>query len=169
MNKEMLQAKWQYFNMVHGVTLRAIQAFSDQDLDFRPTSKVRSVRELIFHLYAQEKALAEGVRDGFTKELEESVVPETKVGSEKLRTISTIEKAIEFARTCQAVSRKVLAGLTDEDLARMVPSSFGTFPGWQYFAFAYDEHWHHRGQLYTYLRLLGKEPLMLYDYQTPSA
>ena len=29
---------------------------------------------------------------------------------------------------------------------------------------AYDEHWHHRGQLYTHLRLLGKEPPMLYDY-----
>src|SRR3979411_1211327 len=40
----------------------------------------------------------------------------------------------------------------------------GTPPAWQYFTFAYDEHWHHRGQLYTYLRLLGKEPPMLYDY-----
>ena len=35
----------------------------------------------------------------------------------------------------------------------------------EYLEFAYDEHWHHRGQLYTYLRLLGKEPPMLYDYQ----
>ena len=35
---------------------------------------------------------------------------------------------------------------------------------WQYFLFAYDEHWHHRGQLYVYLRLLGKEPPNLYDY-----
>ena len=43
-------------------------------------------------------------------------------------------------------------------------SPFGTYPAWQYLVFAYDEHWHHRGQLYTYLRLLGKEPPMLYDY-----
>ena len=42
--------------------------------------------------------------------------------------------------------------------------AIGAFTKWQYFNFAYDEHWHHRGQLYSYLRLLGKEPPMLYDY-----
>ena len=45
----------------------------------------------------------------------------------------------------------------------------GKYPAWQYFAFAYDEHWHHRGQLYTYLRLLDKEPPMLYDYAAGEA
>jgi uncharacterized damage-inducible protein DinB len=40
----------------------------------------------------------------------------------------------------------------------------GTYPAWRTFDFGYDEHWHHRGQIYTYLRLLGKEPPMLYDY-----
>ncbi len=80
-----------------------------------------------------------------------------------------MEKVVQFALNCQEASGKVLASLTDKDLARMVPCSFGTFPGWQYFAFAYDEHWHHRGQFYTYLRLLGKEPLMLYDYKNSPA
>jgi uncharacterized damage-inducible protein DinB len=169
MNKHMLQGKWQYFDLVHDVTLRAMRAFSDQDLDFRPTPQVRSVRELIFHLYAQEKALAEGVRDGFAKELEESVVPETAAGKQQLPKVSTLQKATEFARSCREASKKVLADLTDEDLARMVTCSFGSFPGWQFFVFAYDEHWHHRGQLYTYLRLLGKEPVMLYDYPSPAA
>ncbi len=85
MNKEMLQAKWQYFNMVQDVTVRAIQVFSDRDLDFRPTPQVRSVRELIFHLCAQEKVLTEGVRDGFTKELEESLVRRPRQGKKGWR------------------------------------------------------------------------------------
>jgi uncharacterized damage-inducible protein DinB len=86
MNKQELLARRDYFNMVHGVTVRAIGAFTDEEL----TS-------------------ARGRRCGR-------------------------------------------------------PGSLGTYPAWQYFNFAYDEHWHHRGQLYSYLRLLGKEPPMLYDY-----
>jgi uncharacterized damage-inducible protein DinB len=169
MNKEMLQSKWRYFDLVHDVTLRAIQAFSDKDLDYRPTSQMRSVRELIFHLYAQEKLSAEGVRDGFTKELEESMNPETEAGKKQLATLPTLERIVPFARNCHETSAKILASLSDQNLARVVSCSFGNYPGWQFFAFAYDEHWHHRGQLYTYLRLLGKEPLMLYDYPAPAA
>jgi uncharacterized damage-inducible protein DinB len=54
--------------------------------------------------------------------------------------------------------------MSEEDVVRPVESPFGTYPAWRFFDFAYDEHWHHRGQLYTYLRLLGKEPPMLYNY-----
>jgi hypothetical protein len=95
---------------VHGITVRAIGAFTDAELDFRPQPAMRTPRELIFHLYAQEKLLSE------------------------------------------------------DDVNRGVESPLGTYPAWQYFNFAYDEHWHHRGQLHSYLRLLGKEPPMLYDY-----
>ena len=55
--------------------------------------------------------------------------------------------------------------MDDDALRRTVESPMGPYPAWLFFTFAYDEHWHHRGQLYTYLRLLGKEPPMLYDYQ----
>jgi uncharacterized damage-inducible protein DinB len=54
--------------------------------------------------------------------------------------------------------------MSDEDLAKTIETPFGSFPAWQMFAFTYDEHWHHRGQFYTHIRLLGKEPLMLYSY-----
>jgi len=49
MTRELLLARRDYFNMVHGVTLRAIAALSDQDLDFRPRARLRTPRELIFH------------------------------------------------------------------------------------------------------------------------
>jgi hypothetical protein len=62
----------------------------------------------------------------------------------------------------------IFRAMSDETLARPVESPFGMFPAFTYYYFAYDEHWHHRGQLYTYLRLLGKEPPNLYDY-SPSA
>ena len=55
--------------------------------------------------------------------------------------------------------------MTDEEVARVVESPLGEYAASHYFLFAYDEHWHHRGQLYTYLRLLGKQPPDLYDFQ----
>ena len=64
MNKADVLAKLQYFNMVHGVTLRAIATLADEDLDFRPRPNMRSPKELIFHIYAQEKILADAVRLG---------------------------------------------------------------------------------------------------------
>jgi uncharacterized damage-inducible protein DinB len=76
----------------------------------------------------------------------------------------TVGDARKFAEACHQAAEATFRAMSDEDLARSVESPFGTYPAWQYFAFAYDEHWHHRGQLYTYLRLLGKEPPMLYDY-----
>ena len=50
--------------MVHAVTIRVIAAFSDHDLDFRPSPRVRTPCELIFHIYAQEKLTAEAARAG---------------------------------------------------------------------------------------------------------
>jgi uncharacterized damage-inducible protein DinB len=72
---------------------------------------------------------------------------------------------VAYANGCHSAAEEIFKSMSEEDIARQVESPFGTFPAWQYFLFAYDEHWHHRGQLYTYLRLLGKEPPMLYDYQ----
>ena len=88
MNGKDIAARCDYFEMVHGVTLRAIRLFGDAELEFRATAGVRTPRELGLHMYSQEQILAEAARSG----------------------------------------------------------------GFD------DEHWHHRGQRYTYLRLLGESP-----------
>jgi uncharacterized damage-inducible protein DinB len=170
MNKQTLLERREYFNMVHGVTLRLIGTFSDKDLDYRPTPGTRSVRDLILHIYAGEKAFAEAIKQGkFTGEIMNLSVPEAEEGKAVAATLKTVADCQKFARECHQAGGDALAPLTDEDLARQIESPFGTYPVWQYFAFAYDEHWHHRGQLYTYARLLGKEPPMLYDYENSPA
>ena len=165
MNKQTLLGIRDYFNMVHDVTVRAIGTFTDQDLNYRPTPETRSVRDLILHIYGTEKVLAEGARDGrITEEALGASVPEQTPAAGVLASMSSVGKAQEFARSCHQSAGEALAAMSDEDLERVVESPFGSFPAWQYFQFSYDEHWHHRGQLYTYLRLLGKEPPMLYSY-----
>jgi hypothetical protein len=46
MNKQELLARRDYFNLVHAVTVRAVDAFSDSELDFRPKLGMRTPRDL---------------------------------------------------------------------------------------------------------------------------
>ena len=167
MNRVQLCARRDYFNLVHAVTLRAITAFADDELDFRPRPTMRTPRELIFHIYGQEKALAEAAQRGqFTLELANRSNPEDPSASAALNALVTVSDARAYAEECHRAAEAVFRSMSDDEIARVVESPFGAYPAWQYFLFAYDEHWHHRGQLYTYLRLLGKEPVMLYDYSS---
>jgi uncharacterized damage-inducible protein DinB len=170
MNKEALLGKYSYFKMVHGVTLRLIGEFTAADLDYRPKPGMRSVRELITHIYGMLGTFSEGLRKGkLTADIENSAIPESEEGKAQVARLKSVAELQEFARKNFQTIEETLAAMTDEQLARPIESPFGTYPAWQYFAFAYDEHWHHRGQLYTYARLLGKEPPMLYDYENSPA
>jgi uncharacterized damage-inducible protein DinB len=78
--------------------------------------------------------------------------------------LATVKDAVTFATSCHDAAEEIFRAMSDEDVARPVESPMGTYPRGNSSCFAYDEHWHHRGQLYVYLRLLGKEPPNLYDY-----
>jgi uncharacterized damage-inducible protein DinB len=165
MTKPELLAKLEYFNMVHGVTLRAIAALDDKDLEFRPQPTMRTPKELIFHIYAQEKILAEAARQGrFDAEAANRSNPEAETVAVELKALATVGDVRAYAEACHQFAVNILGAMSEEDLTCPVESPFRTYPAWRYFDFGYDEHWHHRGQLYTYLRLLGKEPPMLYGY-----
>jgi uncharacterized damage-inducible protein DinB len=119
----------------------------------------------VFHIYAQEKALAEAARDGaFTMELANRSNPEDASTAASLAALATVAGLAAYARACHDAADRIFRAMSEQEVARPVESPFGTYPAWRYLMFAYDEHWHHRGQLYTYLRLLGKEPPMLYDF-----
>ncbi len=163
MNKQQLLARRDYFNVVHVVTLRAIAAFSDGELDFRPRAGMRTPRELVFHIYSQEKILAEAAqRRRFTAEMANASNPEERPPA--LSGLRTVNDVLSYAKACHDAAEDIFRAMSEEDVASEVESPFGVYGAWQYFQFAYDEHWHHRGQLYTYLRLLGKQPPPLYDY-----
>src|SRR6267378_6593744 len=147
MNRSDVMAKLEYFNMVHGVTLRAIATLRDEDLDFRPRPNMRSPRELIFHIYTQEKILASAGRLGrFTAEAASSSNPEDKAAALELKALATVEDLRAYAEACHRQAENILNAMSEEDMVRPVESPFGTFPVWRYCEFGYDEHWHHRGQ-----------------------
>src|SRR5262245_17250683 len=165
MDKRELLARRAYFDMVHGVTVRAIETLTDSDLGFRPQPGMRTARELIFHVYAQEQLLAEAAQLGrFTLEMANGSNPEDPADAAALAGLATVKDATAFAHAQHQAAGSTYQALSDEQVARTIESPFGNYPAWQFFLFAYDEHWHHRGQLYTYLRLLGKQPPDLYSY-----
>ena len=156
-----------YFDMVHSITLRTIETLSDADLDFRPQPDMRSVRDLIQHIYGMQESFATGIKAGrLSQEIENANIPESLKGQAVSGGLKTIADCVAFAKDCHQMAGHTLTELSDDQLATNIEAPFGTFPAWQYFNFMYDEHWHHRGQLYTYIRLLGKRPPMLYDYQS---
>ena len=166
MTKDEFLKQRDYFNMVHGVTIRAIKAMSDADLDFRPKPGMRSPRELIFHIYAQERALAEAARDGrFTPEMANASNSEDPANATAVAALATVGDAAAYADGCHRTAEEILRSMSEDAIARPIDSPFGAYPSWRFLQFAHDEHWHHRGQLYTYLRLLGKQPPELYDFQ----
>ncbi len=170
MNKQQLSARCDYFNMVQGVTVRAIRVFSDDELDFRPRPGMRTPRELIFHIYSQEKLLAEAAQGGrFTSAMAGASNPEDAAAASALKGLVTVGDLVAYAETCHQAAEAIFRSMSEDEIARPVESPLGNYPAWAYFIFAYDEHWHHRGQLYSYLRLLGKEPPMLYDYDVSEA
>ena len=150
MTRQELLARRQYLDLVHGVTVRAIGTFADAELDYRPKPGMRTPRELIFHIYAQEKSLAEAARQGqLTMEQANASNPEDPSAAAQLQALATVGDAVAFAGACHSAAAEIYTGLSEADITRTVESPFGKYPGWQYFLFAYDEHWHHRGQLYS--------------------
>jgi uncharacterized damage-inducible protein DinB len=165
MDKQAFSKLCEYFNMVHSITVRAIDTFTDRDLDFRPKPGMRTPRELVFHVYSQEKILAEAAQQGrLSAEAARRSDPEEPAGAAELKALVTVNDLKTYAQACHQAAQSIFSLMSEEQLNHPVESPFGTYPAWRYFAFAYDEHWHHRGQIYTYLRLLGKQPPMLYDY-----
>src|SRR5262245_2398526 len=126
MTRELLLARRDYFNMVHSVTIRAIAALTDHELDFRPMARLRTPRELIFHSYAQEKILAEAARDGrFTMEAANGSNPEEPSNAPVIRALATVKDAVAFANSSHDAAEAVFRGMSDEDVARPVESFMG--------------------------------------------
>jgi uncharacterized damage-inducible protein DinB len=165
-NKQSLLNQREYFKLVHSVTVRSIVPLTNEELDFRPRPEMRSIKEMFYHIYAMERAWAQHLhKDKVTQEEENICIPETSEAKAVLATLQTVQDLQAYANESHQMMDETVRQLSDEDLAKFIESPFGSFPKWQMVAFAYDEHWHHRGQIYTYIRLLGKEPLMLYSYE----
>ncbi|HVP37753.1 MAG TPA: DinB family protein [Candidatus Saccharimonadales bacterium] len=156
MNRETALGMWNKFRAIHGVTLRAIAKIPPDKLEACPVPGMRSFKELVTHMYEYAEAMPKAVVKG---KLEQSDLPG---GKEGIRSVADLEK---WCRGCFDRGDANVKKLTDAQVQAMVPTFFGRpFMGFALIGIVYDEHLHHRGQLYAFLRAVGVEPPFMWGF-----
>ena len=159
MNKASHDQSWDYFRTVNGIGLRAIAQLPADKLDAHPIPNMRTPKELIVHMYTIVVALPAAVAKGEIKDTDEEEAATAK-------RIRTKDELVAWTRAQWTEGARIANGLTEAQIAGMVKSPWGhDFEGYVMMQILYNEYWHHRGQLYCYLRALGVEPVSLYDFE----
>lgn len=159
-NKALMAGFWDHFRTVNGITVRCIEAIPADKIDAQPCKDMRTAKELVTHMYAQMRYVAEGIPKGHTQYNGEQ-------DKEAIATIKTRDDLVRYAKESWTFADRIVKSLTDAQLQATVQTEWGgmSFPGWIIVSIMYDEHLHHRGQLYTFLRQFGVEPPFLWDFE----
>ena len=136
-----------YWENVRKLTLRVFDLFPHDKFDFRPVESVRSVAEQFDHILVCELYSRIGILTGVwdispfkgDRDLSRGVLRE-KLYNENKKTLG------------------LLRMLPEGRFIKTYNTPFGVISGEVAIYVAIDEEIHHRGNLYTYLRLLGVEP-----------
>jgi uncharacterized damage-inducible protein DinB len=160
MNKQTLLQMWDHLRQVNGINMRVIAALPADKLDSHPIANMRTPKELVVHMYdVVIKAMVEGVLRG---EVIANEAEEKRIAAG----IKSRDELLKFARDHWNAADKAVTAITDQQLASDVKTPWGmSFKGHIAFGITHDEFIHHRGQLYAYLRALGGEPPMLWDFE----
>ncbi len=136
-----------YWDNVRALTIQMLELFPSEQMDFRPTPKVRNVAEQINHILAVELH----ARNGFTSgNWEPPGEPALKKSTKNL--------LADMLRSEHEKTDRVLRMLPPEAFTRIYETSYGKISGEGFIYLTIDEEIHHRGNLYVYLRLLDIVP-----------
>jgi uncharacterized damage-inducible protein DinB len=159
MSSRTIEHSWDYFRQVFGIGLRAIAALPQDQLDSHPIPDMRTPKELVVHLVSNLGMLTKGVDTGEVHDVSEA----EKATAARLKTVPEL---VAWSRTEWTAADRLARAVTPEKLAAKVKTPWGSdFDGFVMYEILYDEFWHHRGQLYTYLRAMGVAPAMIYDFE----
>lgn len=151
-------AWWDHFRTIHGMTVRIVQMVPKDKIDTRPVKDMRTPKELISHMYTTMREMAEGALRGEIKLTDE-------IEAADLAKLKTHDDIVRFVEDSWKTADKAVRSMSDAQLNAMVKSPWGKdFPGFVCVNIIYDEHLHHRGQLYAYLRIMGIAPIMMWDF-----
>lgn len=149
---------------------RAILMIPAAALDFKPSERCMSVAELAIHIYRGCYFLSLGIKKGRFTENDFELQPPL---AEEL---SSPEEIVRYGEKVKEVFQEVISHLTNEDLERLIQFDFtkakeGHFAhGWGKWTIKGSdclriilvESLHHRGQLSSYLRIMGLRPPHIY-------
>lgn len=129
------------------VLLEIVGKLEDQHVSYKPWEGAMSLSELVLHMTSAMGMFAQTVKNGtFTPP---AAQPEVKTINELKE---TIQKETEETKS-------QLESLTDDQLAQIVEFAGMQMPGIALLESGKDHEIHHKGQLFTYARLVGVEEL----------
>lgn len=161
MNLEYIRTLWEDQRLVTGITIRAIQAIPVDAVDTRPVRDMRSTKELVCHLAATVKNVATGITKGRIEDFE---------AAEKDPSVKTRDDLVRVMQDAWKSADAAVQGITEATAKSPIetPWNFSP-PAWMCVQIIADEHLHHRGQLYAYLRAFGVEPPFMWSFENNAA
>lgn len=136
-------AAWRsHRNVLHDM----VADVTTEQMSFKPWEKGMSIAELVLHIT--------GSMDMFVKTVQNGVFTP---GSKQAYTTADELRAGVAGATEQ--TEAILRSLTPEQLAQSIDFFGNSLPGFVLLQNAKDHEIHHKGQLFTYLRLAGIEKL----------
>jgi uncharacterized damage-inducible protein DinB len=136
-----------YWKNVRKLTLRLFDTFPEDSLSYRPVETVKTVAEQFDHILIVELYTRIGIITG-----EWSLAPFS--GERDISRANLRNKLYNEHRKTLGMLRLLPEGR----FMRTYETPFGELTGEVAVMEAIDEEIHHRGNLYTYLRMLGIEP-----------
>lgn len=158
MNTKKLAAMWDHLRQVHGIGIRVLDAIPADKIDAHPIPNMRTPKELVVHMYAMTfREISEGTLRGKINTLDEKALAEG---------IKTHADLVQFAKDQWTAADKAVAQMTDTTLTNTVSTPWNfEAPGSVMMEIIHDEYMHHRGQLYAYVRALGNDVPMMWDFE----
>jgi len=157
MNLDYIQTLWEEQRLVYGISARVFDAIPKDKMDAHPIAGMRTPKELIAHMAATMRTIATGVTKGAIDDYSE--LEKSAVGMKH-------EEFVKWVAESWTVANKAVRSLSEAQATAMVKNPWTTdFPAAVCIQILFDEHLHHRGQLYTYLRAFGVEPPFMWDFE----
>ncbi|MGI8385028.1 DinB family protein [Robertmurraya sp. P23] len=133
--------------------LELLKVVNDEQLSFRPWENGMSLSELALHISGSTSMFVNTVKTGvFTPPTEK-------------KEVSTAKELIELVEAQTEYAKQELEKLTDEQLKSIIAFAGMDLPGKAILELAKDHEIHHKGQLFTYVRLLGIEEVPFFIYR----
>jgi uncharacterized damage-inducible protein DinB len=133
--------------------LELLKVVNDEQLSFRPWENGMSLSELTLHISGSTSMFVKTVNTGvFTPPTEK-------------KEVSTAKELIELVEAQTEYAKQELEKLTDEQLKSIITFAGMDLPGKAMLELAKDHEIHHKGQLFTYVRLLGHEEVPFFIYR----
>ncbi|MEK7348854.1 MAG: DinB family protein [Candidatus Eisenbacteria bacterium] len=157
MNKQYIQTLWEEMRLVYGISMRVYQAIPKDKIDSHPIAGMRTPKEIIAHMTCTLTSVATGTVKGQIEAYE---------AMEKEYVAKPYDDFMKWVGEGWSVADTAVRGMTDAQATGMVKNPWTTdFPAFACIQIIFDEHLHHRGQLYAYLRCFGVEPPFLWDFE----